>query len=40
MVGGAARGNPGEAGCGAVILDESGAAAKELSCYLGDQQCR
>ena len=35
MVDGAARGNPGDAGCGAVILDESGAAVKELSCYLG-----
>lgn len=25
MVDGASRGNPGEAGCGAVILDENGA---------------
>jgi ribonuclease HI len=35
MVDGAARGNPGDAGCGAVILDESGAVVKKLSCYLG-----
>ena len=35
MVDGAARGNPGEAGCGAVILDESGAVIKEVSRYLG-----
>jgi ribonuclease HI len=35
MVDGAARGNPGEAGCGAVICDESGAVVKELSRYLG-----
>lgn len=35
MVDGAARGNPGEAGCGAVICDETGAVVKELSRYLG-----
>jgi len=35
MVDGAARGNPGEAGCGAAILDENGAVVKELSRYLG-----
>jgi ribonuclease HI len=35
MVDGAARGNPGEAGCGAVIADENGAVVKELSRYLG-----
>ena len=35
MIDGAARGNPGEAGCGAVILDENGAVVKELSRYLG-----
>ena len=35
MVDGAARGNPGAAGCGAVILDENGAVVKELSRYLG-----
>jgi ribonuclease HI len=35
MVDGAARGNPGEAGCGAVICDESGATVKQLSRYLG-----
>lgn len=34
MVDGASRGNPGEAGCGAVILDENGAVVKKLSCYL------
>jgi ribonuclease HI len=34
MVDGASRGNPGEAGCGAVILDENGAVVKELSRYL------
>ena len=34
MVDGAARGNPGEAGCGAVICDESGAIVRELSRYL------
>ena len=35
MVDGAARGNPGPAGCGAVILDENGVVVKDLSCYLG-----
>jgi ribonuclease HI len=35
MVDGAARGNPGEAGCGAAICDEHGAVVKELSRYLG-----
>jgi len=35
MVDGAARGNPGEAGCGAAIFDENGAVVKELSRYLG-----
>jgi ribonuclease HI len=35
MVDGAARGNPGDAGCGAVILDNNGTVVKELSCYLG-----
>jgi ribonuclease HI len=35
MVDGAARGNPGEAGSGAVICDENGATVKELSRYLG-----
>ena len=35
MVDGAARGNPGEAGCGAAICDETGAVVKELSRYLG-----
>ena len=34
-VDGAARGNPGEAGCGAVIYDENGTVVKELSRYLG-----
>jgi ribonuclease HI len=35
MVDGAARGNPGAAGCGAAICDEHGAAVKALSRYLG-----
>lgn len=35
MVDGAARGNPGKAGCGAVILDEKGAVIQELYRYLG-----
>lgn len=35
LVDGAARGNPGEAGCGAAICDETGAVVKELSRYLG-----
>jgi ribonuclease HI len=34
-VDGAARGNPGEAGCGAAIFDETGAVVMELSRYLG-----
>ncbi len=35
MVDGASRGNPGEAGCGAVIYDEDSEILKELSSYLG-----
>jgi ribonuclease HI len=35
MVDGAARGNPGDAGCGAVIVDRNGTVVKELSRYLG-----
>ena len=35
MVDGAARGNPGPAGCGAVICDDNGAVVRELSRYLG-----
>ena len=35
MVDGAARGNPGEAGCGAVIYDERGKLQDELYRYLG-----
>jgi ribonuclease HI len=35
MVDGAARGNPGEAGCGAVICDGGGKVVKELCRYLG-----
>jgi ribonuclease HI len=35
MFDGAARGNPGQAGCGAAICDENGAVVKELSRYLG-----
>jgi len=35
MVDGAARGNPGEAGCGSAICDETGAVVKELSRYIG-----
>ena len=35
MVDGAARGNPGEAGCGAVIYDENGNTLQKLSRYLG-----
>jgi len=35
MVDGAARGNPGEAGCGAVISDENGVVVKQMSRYLG-----
>jgi len=34
MVDSVARGNPGHAGCGAVILDENGKVVKGLSCYL------
>ena len=35
MVDGAARGNPGEAGRGAAIHDDTGVVVKELSRYLG-----
>ena len=35
MVDGASRGNPGQAGCGAVIYDENEALIEELFCYLG-----
>jgi len=35
MVDGAARGNPGEAGCGAVIFNEHRHVVKKLSRYLG-----
>jgi ribonuclease HI len=35
MVDGAARGNPGEAGCGAVIYDETGTVRQALCRYLG-----
>jgi len=35
MVDGAARGNPGEAGCGAVICDENRKVLKKLCLYLG-----
>lgn len=35
MVDGASRGNPGEAGCGAVIYDDRGETVRELSRYLG-----
>jgi len=35
MVDGTARGNPGPAGCGAVIYDENGVVVKQLSRYLG-----
>ena len=35
MVDGAARGNPGKAGCGAAIRDEHGVLVQELSRYLG-----
>ena len=35
MIDGAARGNPGKAGCGAVIFDEHDAVVKELSRFLG-----
>jgi ribonuclease HI len=35
MVDGAARGNPGQAGCGAAIYDENGVVVRQLSRYLG-----
>jgi len=35
MVDGAARGNPGQAGCGAVLFSEKGAVLEEISRYLG-----
>jgi ribonuclease HI len=35
MIDGAARGNPGEAGCGAVIFDPAGRAVRELCRYIG-----
>jgi ribonuclease HI len=35
MVDGASRGNPGEAGCGAVIFNPDGESVRELSRYLG-----
>jgi ribonuclease HI len=35
MVDGAARGNPGEAGCGAAICNEHGVVVEELTRYLG-----
>ena len=35
MVDGAARGNPGAAGCGTAIYDETGTVVKKLSRYLG-----
>lgn len=35
MVDGASRGNPGEAGCGAVLYDETGRTVRELTGYLG-----
>ncbi|HUF40980.1 MAG TPA: ribonuclease HI family protein [Verrucomicrobiae bacterium] len=35
MVDGASRGNPGDAGCGAAIIDEKGAVVEELSRFLG-----
>lgn len=35
MVDGAARGNPGEAGCGAAVFDEDGRALGEFYRYLG-----
>ena len=35
MVAGAARENPGAAGCGAAIYDETGTVVKKLSRYLG-----
>ena len=35
MVDGASRGNPGEAGCGAVLFNPDGESVRELSRYLG-----
>ena len=35
MVDGAARGNPGEAGCGAVLLDGNGEVMEQFCRYLG-----
>jgi ribonuclease HI len=35
MIDGAARGNPGEAGCGVAICDEHGVVVEELTRYLG-----
>ena len=35
QVDGASRGNPGEAGCGAVIFDDAGQVVRELCRYLG-----
>src|SRR5690349_18777943 len=35
MVDGASRGNPGEAGCGAVLFNPEGESVRELSRYLG-----
>jgi ribonuclease HI len=35
MLGGASRGNPGEAGCGAVLFNPEGESVRELSRYLG-----
>ena len=35
QVDGAARGNPGEAGCGAAIFDQTGNTIRELCRYLG-----
>jgi ribonuclease HI len=35
MVDGAARGNPGEAGCGALIVDDRGVVRRRLCRYLG-----
>lgn len=34
---GGARGNPGPAGAGAVVLDDTGAVITEISAYLGEQ---
>jgi len=35
LVDGASRGNPGEAGCGAVLFNPEGESVRELSRYLG-----